>query len=252
MNYGYWNKPNMNITESNKNLCNLLFRKGELKQANNILDVGCGYGEQDFYWKELGAKNITAIDISKKSIKHANEINFDKLNQCKKYNDISFNIGNACRLDYKDNTFERVTSLESAFHYDTRERFLEESYRVLKPGGKLVIADILYNDDNIDIFNILNRKAFGKFFNIPEKNKITPEEFEKQLKNIGYKVKLKDITHKTFKPYYKYFIENVNHKDTGINKYMFYFLMKIFGFYINTLCGGTNGFKYVIAVCEKV
>ena len=251
MNYGYWDKPNMNIEEANKKLCKLMFKKGDLNAVEHILDVGCGYGEQDFYWKKMGAKRITAIDISKKSIKHANKINFDKIKKRNRYKDLRFDNGNACQLNYKDNTFDRVTSLESAFHYDTRKQFLEEAYRVLKPGGKLVIADILYNDDNIDIFNVLNRKAFGKLFNIPEKNRITPEAFKNQLKKIGYKVKLKDITHKTFKPYYKYFIENVNHKDTGINKYVFYFLRKTFGFYINTLCGGTNGFKYVIAVCEK-
>ena len=67
MNYGYWLSNMDDIETANKNLCDLIYN--EIMDKDNILDIGCGYGEQDFYWKELGAKNITAIDISKKSIK---------------------------------------------------------------------------------------------------------------------------------------------------------------------------------------
>ena len=52
MNYGYWDKPNMNMLDANKRLCKIVGKKGDLKNAEKILDVGCGYGEQDFYWKK--------------------------------------------------------------------------------------------------------------------------------------------------------------------------------------------------------
>tara|TARA_B110000967_G_C18821297_1_gene528842 strand:+ start:17 stop:1015 length:999 start_codon:yes stop_codon:yes gene_type:complete len=245
MNYGYWDKPNMTLFDANKRLCKIIGKKGDLKNAKKILDVGCGYGEQDFYWKKKITAKIDAIDISKVSIKKAKKINTNE--------DITFDTGNACALNFDDNTYDRVISLESAFHYNPRTDFLKEYYRVLNEGGKLVIADILYNDDDdIDMFNVINRNSFEKLFDIPKSNKIGIDEFKKQLEDVGFKVKIEDITDKTFKPYYNYFFTHSRCPDNFMLPSWMYNLLRIgCGFYINTICGGTNGFKYVIAVCEK-
>ena len=249
MNYGYWDKKNMNLLKANKRMCKIIEKKGELHKAKNVLDVGCGYGEQDFYWsKNLENLQIDAVDLNEVSINHAK-----KDNEKRKTN-INFSLGNACKLNSSDNKYDRVISLESAFHYSPRTDFLKESHRVLKKGGKLIIADILYNnEENVNIFNYYNCRAFEKVFNIPDSNKITIDKFKSQLRDIGFKVKLEDITDYTFKPYYKYFFENVEYsKDMIIPIWTFNLIKKVVSFYINDICAGTNGFKYVIAVCEKI
>jgi SAM-dependent methyltransferase len=74
---------------------NFLFEKSELlnKKNMNILDVGCGYGEQDVEWRGKLDKSckIKAIDISEKQISYAIEKNKDK--------DIRFEIGDAMEID---------------------------------------------------------------------------------------------------------------------------------------------------------
>ena len=40
-----------------------------------ILDLGCGYGENDKYYRELGAKSVLGIDISTHMIEMANKYN---------------------------------------------------------------------------------------------------------------------------------------------------------------------------------
>jgi erythromycin 3''-O-methyltransferase len=253
MNYGYWDKPNMTLEEANRRLCKVIFSRGDLKSADRILDIGCGYGSQDFYWAHKTRARIEGIDIDETSIRAA-----QAESRCAEKNgdtrrNIKFETGNACMIDRKNATYDRVVSLESAFHYIPRESFFQEAYRVLKKGGKLVMADILYNDtSSVNIFNTINRDAFSEMFAIPTVNKIGVREYTKQLEDIGFNVKVEDISDKTFKPYYKYFFENVTCPDDfGLHYSIFNILRYASQTYINTLCGGTNGFTYVITVCEK-
>ena len=253
MNYGYWDKPNMTLEDANRRLCKMIYSKGTLKNADKILDIGCGYGEQDFYWAHKTQARIEGIDIDETSIRIAQQTSRRAAKNGDTRRDIKFETGNACMIDRKDATYDRVVSLESAFHYIPRENFFREAYRVLKKGGKLVMADILYNDTtSINIFNTMNRNAFSEMFAIPDANKIGIREYTKQLEDIGFRVKIEDISDKTFKPYYKYFFDNLTCPDNfGLPSPIFSMLRYAAQIYINNLCGGTNGFTYVIAVCEK-
>ena len=252
MNYGFWDKPHASMTlrDANKRMCKKIFQRGDLKSAKTILDIGCGYGDQDFYWASKTNARIEGVDIDETSVRDATKkAKLDGLSDR-----IRFETGDACMIDRKSNKYDRVVSLESAFHYDTREKFFKEAHRVLKKGGKLVLADILYNDDESSVswFNRMNRDAFSELFSIPDANKIGMRECVRQLEEVGFRVKMEDVTEHTFKPYYQYFFDNVTCPDDfGLPVAVFNVLRYATKVYINTLCGGTNGFKYVIAVCEK-
>ena len=74
MNYGLWTNDVNTLIEANKNLVNFIFNKSEIENKQNIkiLDVGCGYGEQDIEWYKKLDKSCTikAFDISEKQITH--------------------------------------------------------------------------------------------------------------------------------------------------------------------------------------
>lgn len=92
-------------------------------QGKKILDCSCGTG----YGSGLLALNneVVGVDISKEAIDFAKK-HFKKPN---------FQIGNAEKLDFEDESFDVVVSFETIEHLKNPDKFLDEVRRVLKKDG---------------------------------------------------------------------------------------------------------------------
>ena len=213
MNYGFWDNTNITLNKANKNLCNFIYEKGKLNDYDQftILDVGCGYGVQDVLWckKLSNTSNLIAVDISKKQIKYANK----KLG---KYAKLQKNIKNKLQyiecdahnlLDkFTKNNFNRIISLESAFHYNNRPKFFKNVSNLLTNDGIFVISDIVVKNNNNSLLQKLFIKIASDFLCIPEDNLITSNEWKNEINKNGLCInETYNITDKTFNSYYNYF-----------------------------------------------
>ena len=55
----------------------------------------------------------------------------------------TFPLMSTTDLKFPDNSFDNISCVEAAFHFVTREKFLKEAFRMLKPRGQIVLPDVL-------------------------------------------------------------------------------------------------------------
>jgi len=135
-NSGFWNFGlRITGTESPRRACENLMERllamlGE--RRGTILDVACGNGATTAHLtKHFAPAAIRAINFSSRQIARAME----RAPGCQ------FALMDATALAFADNSFDHLICVEAAFHFNTRDAFFREAVRVLKPQGKLVLAD---------------------------------------------------------------------------------------------------------------
>lgn len=111
-----------------------------IKPGDSVLDVGCGTGEVSLLAKTRAkAGKVYGIDPAPEMIAVARK------KAARKKLDIDFRVGVIESLPFPDSGIDVVTSSLMMHHLpeDLKVRGLAEIYRVLKPGGRLLIADFM-------------------------------------------------------------------------------------------------------------
>lgn len=132
-NFGYWLDETRTQAEACENLMERLLAFIPRK-TGTILDVACGLGGTTKHLlRYYEPSAVTALNISQRQL----ETSRSNVPGCR------FVSTDACQLAFADGAFDNLICVEAAFHFDTREDFVREAYRVLRAGGRLVLSDIL-------------------------------------------------------------------------------------------------------------
>jgi tocopherol O-methyltransferase len=113
-----------------------LLNWAQVQQAENILDVGCGIGGSSLYLAEKFHARATGITLSPiqaaRATQRAHEFGLSSRTH--------FQVADAQATPFADNSFDLVWALESGEHMPDKTKFMGECYRVLKPGGTLIMV----------------------------------------------------------------------------------------------------------------
>jgi tocopherol O-methyltransferase len=107
-----------------------------INRPQNILDVGCGIGGSSLYLAEKFGAQVTGITLSPVQANRAQA----RAQAAGLQDKTDFRVANALDMPFADDSFDLVWSLESGEHMPDKVKFLQECYRVLKPGGKLIFV----------------------------------------------------------------------------------------------------------------
>lgn len=110
------------------------------KQPKAILDVATGTGDFAIECAKLGPEKIVGIDISEGMMQFGRE----KLKKLKLDSLITLELGNAETVAFPDNSFDAIVVGFGVRNFQNLEKGLANLYRILKPGGQLVVLEFSY------------------------------------------------------------------------------------------------------------
>jgi len=189
LNFGYWRDPRTGrpIEEYERAAENLIRHMAELAGLNassKLLDVACGMGSQDVYlMKTFRPERIEAVDVTWPHVIRARE----RVGAAGFEERIGVSHGTGTALPFPDGSFTAVICVEGAEHMDTREDFLRDAFRVLKPGGRIVLADYSLHRRPETLIEKLFVWAGARLWHVPKANIQTMEEYRASLERAGFR-----------------------------------------------------------------
>ena len=182
LNLGLWEKGTKNLTEALGNLNLKMAEMAEIDKNSFVLDAGCGVGGTAIYLaKHFGCK-VVGISITERQVelarKNAKAAGVDHL--------VQFETQNFMSTNFKEETFDAVIGMESICYARPKLDFLKEAKRVLKKGGRLVLAENLQGKAELTEkeVTILYRKGFN---GCKVQSLDTEANYRRNLKTMNFK-----------------------------------------------------------------
>lgn len=189
--YGFYDSENSTHEKALNNMARQLFLFGKILPNQKVLDAGCGTGGNAvFLAKEYGSQ-ITAVNINQK---HLNKtLEFAKKNKVD--SKITCVLADFANTGLPDSSYDMIFALESSCYAVNKSLLFQEVFRLLKPGGKFLIADGFLKDPAKNLEQKLWIDSWLEGWAVP--NLLTVEEYSKKMMEVGFNtIKSRDITEK--------------------------------------------------------
>lgn len=125
----------------NEQALQLLVEASQAGPDDDVLDVACGPGLVACAFART-ARQVTGIDLTPAMIERARQLAEEQ-----PLPNLSWHCGDVVPLPFADNSFSIVLSRLAFHHFPDPARVLAEMKRVCRPGGRVVIADLIAYPD---------------------------------------------------------------------------------------------------------
>lgn len=150
-----------------------------LREGETVLDLGSGPGLDCFLAAEKVGKNgkVIGVDMTQEMLEKARD-NAAKGN----YSNVEFRLGEIEHLPVADNSVDVVISNCVINLSPDKESVFRETFRVLKPGGRIMVSDVVLSKELPDFIKKSDEAYVGCISGAPLK-----DEYIQTIENAGFK-----------------------------------------------------------------
>jgi len=138
LHFGFYDEKATNYKQALTRANEALAEWAEIKHGSRIIDAGCGLGQSAAWLAQYYDATVTGITLAPNQVEGAT-----KRIQKTGISNVDFKEANYLQMPFEDNSVDVVWAFESVCYATDKHAFYQEAFRVLKPGGKLVMAEYI-------------------------------------------------------------------------------------------------------------
>lgn len=180
LHYGFWYHNTKSLAQAILNTNDFVIDTLGINSGDTVLDAGCGVGGTSIHIAETTEAGVHGITLSDVQLRIATR----KARKSFAAHLLNFSKGDFTKTVFKEKTFSKVFGIESICYAQRKTDFLNEAYRIMMPGGVIVVVDLFLAKQELDVDELKIYQKTIEGWAIP--NLATVSEFWSYLEQAGF------------------------------------------------------------------